>query len=140
MANSSGSIVPLIGRILISAVFILAGFGKITGFSGEEMFVASKHLPLPAVALGIALVIELVGGLAILFGFYTRFTAWIVFLYMIPTTFLFHNFWAMQGAAQQDNMLHFEKNLAIMGGLLILAAFGAGSLSIDAARVSKSAQ
>jgi putative oxidoreductase len=138
MANSSGGIVPLIGRILISAVFIIAGFGKITGFSGEEMFVASKHLPLPAVALGIALVIELVGGLAILLGLYTKFTAWIVFLYMIPTTFLFHNFWAMQGAAHDDNMLHFEKNLAIMGGLLTLATFGPGSMSVDGARAPKS--
>lgn len=139
MTNSSGGIVPLIGRILISAVFIIAGIGKIRGFSGEEMFVASKHLPLPAVALGIAMIIELVGGLAILAGLYTRFAAWIVFLYMIPTTFLFHNYWTMEGAAHDDNMLHFEKNLAIMGGLLILAAFGAGSLSIDAARAPKSA-
>jgi putative oxidoreductase len=138
MANSSGGIVPLVGRILMSAVFILAGIGKIRGFSGEEMFVASKHLPLPAVALTIAMIIELVGGLAILVGLYTRFTAWIVFLYMIPTTFLFHNFWAMQGAAQQDNMLHFEKNLAIMGGLLILATFGPGSMSVDGTRAPKS--
>jgi putative oxidoreductase len=139
MANSSGGgIVPLIGRILLSAVFILAGISKVRGFSGEEMFVASKHLPLPAVALAIAMIIELVGGLAILVGLYTRFTAWIVFLYMIPTTFLFHNFWAMQGAAQQDNMLHFEKNLAIMGGLLILATFGPGSMSVDGARAPKS--
>jgi putative oxidoreductase len=139
MATSSGGIVPLIGRILISAVFILASIGKIAAFSMEEGFVASKHLPLPAVALGIAMIIELVGGLAILVGLYTRFTAWIVFVYMIPTTFLFHNFWTMQGAAYQDNMLHFEKNLAIMGGLLILAAFGAGGLSIDSARSRKSA-
>jgi putative oxidoreductase len=139
MANPSGGIVPLIGRILLSSVFIIAGINKIRGFSGEEMFVASKHLPLPAVALAIAMIIELVGGLAILVGLCTRFTAWIVFLYMIPTTFIFHNFWTMQGAAHDDNVLHFEKNLAIMGGLLILAAFGAGSLSIDAARAPKSA-
>lgn len=138
MANSSGGIVPLIGRILISAVFIIAGIGKITGFSMEEGFVASKHLPLPAVALGIALVIELVGGLAILVGLYAKFTAWIVFLYMIPTTFLFHNFWTMQGGDRVDNMLHFEKNLAIMGGLLLLATFGPGSMSVDGARAPKS--
>jgi putative oxidoreductase len=139
MANSSGGIVALIGRILLSSVFIIAGFGKIGGFAMEEGFVASKHLPLPAVALGIATIIELVGGLAILAGFYTRFTAWIVFLYMIPTTFIFHNFWALQGADRLNTTLHFEKNIAIMGGLLILAAFGAGSLSIDAARAPKSA-
>lgn len=139
MANSSGGIVPLIGRILISAVFIIAGIGKVGGFSMEEGFVASKHLPLPAVALGVAMIIELVGGLAILVGLYTRFTAWIVFLYLIPTTFLFHNFWAMQGADRLNNMLHFEKNLAIMGGLLFLAAFGAGGFSVDSARAPKSA-
>jgi putative oxidoreductase len=137
MANSSGSIVPLIGRILLSIVFILGGIGKIMGFSIEEGYVAAKHLPLPAVALGIALVIELVGGIALLAGWFTRFTAWIVFLYMIPTTFLFHNFWAMQGADQLDNMIHFEKNLAIMGGLLFLAAFGAGPYSIDSARAPR---
>ena len=94
MSNSSTSIVPLFARILLSVVFILGGIGKIFAFSLEEGFVAAKHLPLPAVALGVALIIELVGGLAILAGLYTKFTAWIVFLYMIPTTFLFHNFWA----------------------------------------------
>jgi putative oxidoreductase len=139
MANSSGGLVPLIGRILLSSVFIIAGVGKIGGFSMEEGFVASKHLPLPAVALGIAMIIELVGGLAILVGLYTRFTAWIVFLYLIPTTFLFHNFWTLQGPDRLDTMLHFEKNVAIMGGLLLLATFGAGAFSIDAARAPKSA-
>jgi putative oxidoreductase len=89
---------------------------------------------MPAVALAIALVIELVGGLAILTGLFTRFTAWIVFLYLIPTTFLFHNFWAVQGADRIDAMIHFEKNLAIMGGLVLLAAFGPGAYSIDSAR------
>jgi putative oxidoreductase len=137
MANTSGGVVPLLGRILISIVFILGGIGKIFGFSMEEGMVAAKHLPLPAVALGIALVIELIGGLAILLGLFTRFTAWILFLYLIPTTLLFHNFWAMQGMDRIDNMVHFEKNLAIMGGLLVLAAFGPGALSVDPSRVPK---
>jgi len=138
MANSSsGGVVPLIGRILISVVFILGGIGKISGFSMEEGMVAAKHLPLPAVALGIALVLELVGGLAILLGLFTRLTSWILFLYLIPTTFLFHNFWALQGMDRIDAMVHFEKNLAIMGGLLILATLGAGGISIDAARAPK---
>lgn len=137
MSNSSTSIVPLLGRILLSVVFILGGYGKIGGFSFEEGLVAAKHLPMPAVALGIALVVELVGGLAILTGFFARFTGWILFLYMIPTTFLFHNFWAMQGMDRIDSTIHFEKNLAIMGGLLLLAAFGAGPYSIDAARAPR---
>ncbi len=137
MSNSSTSIVPLFARILLSVVFILGGIGKIFAFSLEEGFLAAKHFPLPAVALGIALIIELVGGLAILAGLQAKFTAWIVFLYMIPTTFLFHNFWAMQGADRLDAMIHFEKNLAIMGGLLLLAAFGAGAYSVDSARAPR---
>ena len=139
MSNSSGSVVPLLGRILISSVFILSGITKITGFSMEEGMVAAKHLPMPAVALGIALVIEMVGGLAILFGLFTRFTSWILFLYLIPTTWLFHNFWAFQGMDRIDLMIHFEKNLAIMGGLLILATFGPGAFSIDSSRAPKAA-
>jgi putative oxidoreductase len=140
MANSSGGAVPLLGRILISIVFILGGIGKITGFSMEEGMVAAKHMPLPAVALGVALLIELLGGLAVLFGVFTRVVAWILFIYLIPTTLLFHNFWAMSGMDMVDNMIHFQKNLAIMGGLLLLAAYGAGAFSVDSSRVSKVAQ
>jgi putative oxidoreductase len=137
MSNSSSSIVPLFGRILLSSVFILSGISKITGFAMEEGYVVARHLPLPAVALTIALVVELAGGLALLAGWFTKFTAWILFLYMIPTTFLFHNFWAMQGNDRYDNTIHFQKNLAIMGGLLILAAFGAGAYSVDSARAPR---
>jgi putative oxidoreductase len=137
MANSSDSIVPLIGRFLISVVFILGGIGKIAAFSMYTGFVAAAHLPLPEVSLAIAIVVELFGGLAILAGLHTRFTAWIVFLYLIPTTIMFHNFWALQGAARIDNLIHFEKNLAIMGGLLVLATFGAGAYSIDSARAPR---
>ncbi|HXX45861.1 MAG TPA: DoxX family protein [Candidatus Acidoferrales bacterium] len=139
MSNSSGSVVPLLGRILISVVFVLGGIGKITGFSMEEGMLAAKHFPMPAAALGVALVIELVGGLAILLGLFTRFTSWILFLYLIPTTLLFHNFWAFQGMDRLDPMIHFEKNLAIMGGLLILATYGAGAYSIDSSRAPKAA-
>jgi putative oxidoreductase len=137
MSSSSRSIVPLVGRFLISIIFILGGLSKIGAFSMYAGFVAVAHLPLPKVSLAIAIVIELLGGLAILVGLYTRFTAWVVFLYLIPTTILFHNFWAFQGAARIENLVNFEKNLAIMGGLLILATFGAGAYSVDSARAPR---
>jgi putative oxidoreductase len=137
MSNSSDSIVPLVGRFLMSLVFILAGIGKIGAFSMYTGFIAAAHLPLPKVSLAIAIVVELLGGLAILAGLHTRFMAWVVFLYLIPTTIMFHNFWALQGATRIDNMIHFEKNLAIMGGLLILATFGAGAYSVDSARAPR---
>ena len=137
MSDSSGSIVPLIGRILISPVFILSGMNKIMAFSMMTGYVAAAHLPLPKVSLACAAAIEILGGLAILTGFQTKVAAWIVFLFLIPTTLLFHNFWAMQGMERQDNMGHFQKNLAIMGGLLILAAYGAGRYSLDSSGAPK---
>ena len=137
MANSSGSVVPLVGRILIGQIFVLAGITKVMNFSMMTGYVASAHLPLPKVSLAIAAAIEILGGLAILTGFHTKVAAWILFLFLIPTTILFHNFWAMQGMERQDNMGHFQKNLAIMGGLLILAAYGAGRYSLDSSGAPK---
>ena len=137
MSNGSTSLIPLFGRILLSSVYILSSISKITSFAMEKGYVEARHLPLPAVALSVALIIELAGGLAVLVGFFTRFAAWILFLYMIPTTFLFHNFWTMSGMDRYDNTVHFQKNLAIMGGLLLLAAFGPGAYSIDSSRAPK---
>jgi putative oxidoreductase len=137
IANSSGGIVRLTGRFLLSLIFIFSGIGKIGAFSTYTGFVAAAHLPLPKVSITIAIIVELLGGLAIMTGLYARFAAWVVFLYLIPTTIMFHNFWTLQGAARMDNLIHFEKNFAIMGGLLILASAGAGAYSIDSARASR---
>jgi putative oxidoreductase len=110
---------------------------KVMNFSMELGYVAAAHLPFPPFSLGCAAAIEILGGLALLTGFHARVAAWIVFVFLIPTTLLFHNFWAMQGAARMDNEAHFLKNLAIMGGLLFVATFGAGAYSIDSARSYK---
>ncbi|MBZ5502233.1 MAG: DoxX family protein [Acidobacteriia bacterium] len=133
MANSSGGITPLLGRVLMSLIFIVAGAQKIPAFSMMKGYVAMAHLPFPSLALAIAIAIELVGGLAILAGLWTRFTAWVVFLYLIPTTLCFHLLPALHGTDQMNNIMNVEKNLAIMGGLLLLAAHGAGRYSCDGA-------
>ena len=92
---------------------------------------------MPSVVIAVALVVELLGGLAILAGFQTRIAAWIVFFYLIAASFFFHNFWAMEGAARMNNQIHFMKNFAIMGGLRILAANGPGAMSVDASRARR---
>lgn len=132
MANSSGSVVSLVGRILIALIFIISGAFKILGYSQTVGFAASKGLPLASVAIACAIVIEVLGGLAVLIGFKTRIAAWILFLYLIPTTFVFHNFWTMTGMQQQDNMAHFMKNVAIMGALLLLGSGAPTPYSADA--------
>lgn len=134
MSDSSSSFTPLAGRILMSVVFLVSGLFKIGGYSQMVAYSAAKGLPMASVTIACAAVIELVCGLAILVGFQTRIAAWLLFLYLIPVTFLFHNFWAMQGAEQQDNMIHLLKNVSIMGGLVILASNGAGPYSVDQSR------
>lgn len=135
MANSSSG-VPLLGRILMGAIFLISGFFKIMGYSQIVGFAASKGLPLASVAIAGAIIVEVLGGLAVISGFKTRITAWVLFVYMIPITLVFHNFWALKGMEQQDNMIHFLKNLAIMGGLLLLAAYGPGAYSVDAKKAT----
>jgi putative oxidoreductase len=134
MSESSNSFTPLAGRILISVMFLVSGFFKIGGYAQIVGYATSKGLPMAGVAIACAAVLEIVGGLAILAGFQTKIAAWLLFLYLIPVTFYFHNFWAMQGMEQQDNMIHLLKNVAIMGGLVILAANGPGPYSVDYSR------
>jgi putative oxidoreductase len=138
MSNSSSGITALAGRILMSSIFLLSGVSKVMGYSGMVAYATAKGLPMAGAGIAIAAVIEILGGLALLTGFQTRIVSWIIFLYLIPVSFTFHNFWAMQGMERMDNQIHFLKNLAIMGGLLILAAHGPGPLSIDGSRASKS--
>ncbi|MGA9753400.1 MAG: DoxX family protein [Acidobacteriota bacterium] len=122
---------PLIGRILLSVIFLFSAFGKVTHFSGMEQFMASKGMPAVPVLLVLALLTEALGGLSLLLGFKARWGALLLFLFLIPTTLIFHDFWALTGAMRQDMQIHFLKNLAIMGGLLMVAANGPGAFSLD---------
>lgn len=131
MASSSKG-VTLIGRILMSALFLISGSLKVMGFHASVGMVIAKGMPLPTLAILGAIVFEILGGLAILVGYQTRIVCWVLFLYLIPTTLIFHNFWADQGALRAAMMTHFLKNLAIMGGLLFLAELGSGGCSLDA--------
>lgn len=132
--NAYERIMPLVGRILISVIFLLSGIMKLANFSGSVAFAASKGLPLANVMLAGALAVEILGALCLILGFQTRIAALIMFLYLIPTTLIFQNFWVLQGAMRGDMQIHFLKNLAIMGGLLMVAAYGPGKLSLDAGR------
>jgi len=128
------STVALVGRVLIAWLFIPAGFGKIAGFSGAVGYAAAMGMPVPEVAVAVGLLIELVAGVFILIGFMTRPAALLLAFFTLVASFFFHAYWSLPADQAMMQQLLFNKNVAVVGGLLVLAAFGAGSLSVDAKR------
>ncbi|MDQ6733901.1 MAG: DoxX family protein [Nitrospirota bacterium] len=118
----------LVGRILIAAIFLMSGIGKIADPQGTQQYMQAMGMTWATTLFYVgAIVLEVGGGLSLLLGYWTRAGAIALILFMIPTTLMFHtNF------ADQNQMIHFLKNLAMFGGLFYVAAYGAGPLSMDA--------
>jgi len=116
-------------RLLVSLIFIVSGFGKLTAYGATETTFASLGIPLTTLVTPLVILTELGGGLALLAGFQTRLVAGVLALYAIATALVAHSNLSDQGQA-----IHFMKNLAIAGGLLLFVKYGAGGLSIDARR------
>jgi putative oxidoreductase len=121
----------LAGRTLLALIFIVSGFGKITGFAGTAGFMASKGMPMAEVLLVGTIAVEFLGGLMLLVGWKARWAALAIFLFIIPATLIFHNPAGLTGQEAQDQMINVMKNLAIMGGMLMVFAFGPGAWSLD---------
>ncbi len=124
----------LVGRLLLALLFLPAGIAKIGGYAGTVGYIASKGLPLPEVGALVAIVVEVGGGLALIAGFGTRFAALGLALFTLAASVVFHNYWALPADQQMVQQLMFFKNIAVVGGLLTLAAWGAGAWSLDARR------
>lgn len=121
----------LISRVLLMALFVIFGWDKFLNFSGTVDYMESVGLPFATLATLIALIMELVVGVAILLGFYTRPLALALCLYTLITALLGHRFWALTGGLRLDTMIHFYKNMSIAGGLLLLCLTGPGKYSMD---------
>jgi putative oxidoreductase len=122
---------PLAGRILLSLIFLQSGLNKISGFTGTAGYMASKGLPMAEVLLVVTIIIEIGAALLIVTGYKARLGAAALFLWMIPVTFIFHNYWAMPADQQMIQQIMFMKNLSLMGGMLYVMAFGSGPMSVD---------
>jgi putative oxidoreductase len=121
----------LLGRLLLAAVFLPAGIGKISGFAGTAGYIESVGLPMPQVGAAIAVAVEIVGGLALIAGYGTRMAAIVLAAFTLVASFFFHAYWALPADQQMIPQLMFMKNVGLVGGLLVLAAFGAGGWSVD---------
>ncbi|MGF6703138.1 putative oxidoreductase [Paraburkholderia sp. MM5496-R1] len=124
-------VVVLVARILLMVLFVMFGWSKLTGFAGTVAYMTSIGAPVPAFSAVIAVVMELVVGVALLVGFFTRPLALLLAVYTLGTAIIGHHYWNMTGAMQYDNMIHFYKNIGIIGGLLLLCVTGPGKYSFD---------
>ncbi len=122
---------PLAGRILMAVIFLLSGIGKIGNFAGTAAYMAHQGVPLTELALVITIIVEVGGAALLILGWKVRLVAGVLFLWMIPVTLMFHNFWAAPADQQMIQQIMFLKNLAMMGGFLYVMAFGAGPYSLD---------
>ncbi len=129
--NALNKFGPLIGRILIALIFVASGAGKIAGFEGTVGYIASKGLPLPQLAAIAAIIVELGGGLAVILGWKARWAAAAMLIFTASAAVIFHNFWGVPADQAQNQMIHFMKNISMMGGLLFVIIYGSGALSLD---------
>lgn len=129
LPDTTQASVSLIGRVLISALFILSGVSKLAAPAMMIGYIGSVGLPFPQLALALAIIVELGGGLALIAGYRTRVVAAALAVFSVATALAFHN-----ALADQNQFIHFFKNIAMAGGLLQIVAFGAGRFSLDARR------
>ncbi|MBY4945693.1 DoxX family protein [Cupriavidus respiraculi] len=119
----------VLGRVMLSAIFLLSGASKLAAPAAMVGYIQSVGLPLPQLALGIAIAVEIAGGLALILGYRTRAVAAVLAAFSVATALGFH-----ANLADQNQFIHFFKNIAMAGGLLQVVVFGAGRFSLDARR------
>jgi len=132
-SNTSQSTLALVGRLLLAAIFLFGAFGKLVAPGPTQGYIASVGLPLPVLSYVAAVIIELGGGLMLLVGYRTRLAALVLAVFSVITALVFHN-----ALGDQNQLIHFLKNLAMAGGLLQVIAFGPGNFSFDNRRQTSS--
>ena len=125
------SFAPLVGRILLSSIFLMSAIHKMTDWAGTEKQMADKGMTMVPFFLAGAFTLELVGSLSLLLGYKARWGALLLILFLVPVTVVMHNFWNCQAEMQQMQMMNFIKNVAILGGLFLALGFGSGRYSAD---------
>jgi len=121
---------PLIGRVLLTFIFLRSAYGKLAGFEAVAGMMAKKGMPFAEVLLAGAIALEIAGGLMLLAGWHARIGALLLAVFLVPATLVFHNFWAVEPAQFVNQLNHFMKNLAILGALIFVIGMGSGPLSL----------
>ncbi|MBA2117159.1 DoxX family protein [Bremerella alba] len=132
MNSTVQGLLTVVARLFIVTIFLMSALGnKIPQFSSVAQYMASEGVPAAQVLLVGAIVFLIVGGLSILLGFYARVGALLLFTFLVLATYFFHDFWTLEGDAVEGQMIHFMKNLSMMGTMLFIMAVGSGPWSLD---------
>jgi putative oxidoreductase len=133
--NGSQNFVLFIGRLLMGALFVVAGVRKaFYAYAGTITYMANNGVPMAEPLLIATIIVEIGGGLALILGWKTRSIATVLAIFVAIITPIFHGFWKFPDAQWVGQLNHFLKNLAVIGGLLYMAALGAGGMSLDGER------
>lgn len=122
---------PLVGRILLAAIFIWSGLGKLGNFSGTVGYIQSVGLPAAQLMAVVAIIVELGGGVLLILGWKARWAAAALFVFVLLAGVMFHAFWAAGPDQAMMQQIQFMKNITIMGGMLYVVAFGPGPMSLE---------
>ena len=131
MSASTQNFLQLLGRIMLSLIFIVAGIRKAMAFTGTVAYMTKFGVPFTEPLAVAAIALAIFGGLALLVGWKTRSIAAVLAIFVVIITPIFHAFWAVDAAAFGNQLNHFLKNVCLVGGLLYVVAFGSGMYSIE---------
>lgn len=130
--NVVQGVVSLLGRVLLAAIFLSSAvMSHIPKFNDITNMLAAKGIPAPAVANGIAIALMLLGGVSLVLGYKARLGAAMLLVFLVLAAYYFHDFWHYQGNDAEQQMIHFMKNVAMMGAMLVIIANGPGAWSLD---------
>ena len=130
-ASRAATLLPLLARLLIAPLFLVSALRSLYAVAGTAAYLARLGLPMPGIMVWGVIIVEIVGALMLIFGWQTRLAAWALLAFVIVATLVGHRFWSGDPAQYVNQLNHFLKNLAIIGGLLLLAVHGPGRAALD---------
>src|SRR5919197_2083181 len=131
LVSTPNQLLPLIARVLMGAIFLVSGIRKFMAYAATVGYLTKLGFPAPEFFAVLAIIIEIGGSILLIIGWQTRWVAWLLALFVLIASLAAHRFWQFDAAQYANQMNHFMKNLAIIGGLLFVATFGPGSASVD---------
>jgi len=131
MVRLVSGLAAFLGRLCLSVIFLLSGIGKIFSWSETAQLMRGEGMVAVPLFLVLAILFEICGGLSVLLGYRARLGALALVVFLVPVTLIFHDFWQYSGSAATQQTINFLKNVAIIGGLLLIIAHGAGAASLD---------